>query len=482
MNFNKKYAIRKLAIGVASVAIGISFIDGNVLAAPNSNEVSYTNSTTNVYRLDSSENTINLHEWIKEKIKTLDFSNLTRDEFYGLVSEDGKTYGDVRKIVSDWNSAKILEGTYSIKKLTIVDIHDTPISKMEKIVDKENNNEIKPLFYSTESVSGDSVDNPVFYTTEELAEKYKNANPNYNWEKTVLHKEELEIPYGNRNLKISYFFNKKHEIGTKTKVEFVGDKIKVRTRKLVLKDKIVDEHNNIQNFEVIENNYELDDEPRKIVKETTDMVIDEDPGILHAIPEGKTADEKIKQLQSKKTGYVFKVKSYEEDGTTSYRYFRTWTTKGRNAVSAPNTGDYVTEIPYSEHINNYEENLDKNKVNYTSDVNLEYGKIKVVSQIALDGKNNISLIRWENSEPENGTITNFVEEHTPILTDDDGIPKLIVKYPETPNLDKKTYDSDFAVGIKPIITREIVENRVVKYRANENLDTDEKVIQARGER
>ena len=87
MVINKKYAIRKLAVGVASVAIGFCFIGSNVQAATNSNEVSYTNSTTDVYRLDSSENTINLHEWIKEKIKTLDFSNLTKDEFYGLVLE-----------------------------------------------------------------------------------------------------------------------------------------------------------------------------------------------------------------------------------------------------------------------------------------------------------------------------------------------------------------------------------------------------------
>lgn len=122
MTFNKKYAIRKLAIGVASVAIGISFIDGNVLAAPNSNLVSYSSSSAESYVLSNSDETPSLHSWIKDKIAQIDFDALTKDEFYSLVSSDGKSYGDIRKIVSDWKDAKIPNGTYSIKKLTIVDV------------------------------------------------------------------------------------------------------------------------------------------------------------------------------------------------------------------------------------------------------------------------------------------------------------------------------------------------------------------------
>ena len=499
MVINKKYAIRKLAVGVASVAIGFCFIGSNVQAATNSNEVSYTtNSTTDVYRLDSSENTINLHEWIKEKIKTLDFSNLTRDEFYGLVSEDGKTYGDVRKVVSDWKDAKLPQGNYTIKKLTIVDIseeerkshqtveekplnsedgvfgygdlNDTPLSKIEKIVDKENNNEIKPLFYSIESISGDNLENPVFLTPEELAEKYKNTNPNYNWDKDVLYKGELSIPYGNRNLKTSYLFNRKHEIGTKTKVEFVGDKIKVRTRKLVLKDKIVDEHNNIQNFEIIENNYQLDDEPRKIVKETPDMKIDDDPGILSAIPDVHEPNNEIKKLQSKKTGYVFKVKSYEEDGTTSYRYFRTWTT-------LTNEGRYATTIAYDDSETDSKLRDDLKTIEYVNDDTLEYSKIKHGSGFDYERQKNVTYLRWEVSEPTPNSNNTYVETYTPILADDKGVAETFKEYPDTPPSLLNVVYKNYLIGTKPEVHKEMVETRRTKYIANENLDTTEKVIQ-----
>ena len=449
---------------------------------------------SNNFELKNSEETNTLHDWIKDKITKLDFSKNTKDEFYGLVSEDGKTYGDVRKIVSDWNNAKLPQGNYSIKKLTIVDVtdeerkgtqtveekplnsedavlgygdlNDTPLTKIEKIIDKENNKEIKPLFYSTENVNGDSLDNPVFYTTEELAEKYKNANPNYNLDKTVLYKGDLEIPYGDRNLKISYFFNRNNEIGTKTKVEFVRDKIKVRTRKLVLTDKIVDEHNSIQNFEVIENNYELDNEPRKIVKETPDMVIDNDPGSLSAIPDGYEANSEIKKLQTLKTGYVFKVKSYEADGTTSYRYFRTWT--------IPVNSMYGTTIPYTDDENYI--SLLKFKISYTPDNELDYGKIKIGSGSATEAANNVSLITWSQDEPKSPNDTNFVQTNKPILDGTENKATTRIEYPETEKINSGIFDLNYIIGTKPRTAKELVENRPVKYLGNENLDVNEKVV------
>ena len=449
---------------------------------------------SNNFELKNSEETNTLHDWIKDKITKLDFSKNTKDEFYGLVSEDGKTYGDVRKIVSDWKDAKLPQGNYSIKKLTIVDVtederkshqtveekplnsedgvfgygdlNDTPLTKIDKIIDKENNNEIKPLFYSTENVSGDSLDNPVFYNTEELAEKYKNANPNYNWDKAVLYKGDLEIPYGDRNLKISYFFNRNHQIGTKTKVEFVGDKIKVKTRKLVLKDKIVDEHNDIQDFEVIENNYELDGKPRKIVKETPDMVIDDDPGVLSAIPDGYEANSEIKKLQTLKTGYVFKVKSYEADGTTSYRYFRTWT--------YPINGNYTTEIPYTDD-ENYT-NLLKSKISYTPDNELDYGKIKIGASSATEAANNVSLIIWSSDEPKSPNDIHFVQTHKPILDGTENKATTRIEYPETEKINSGIFDLNYIIGTKPRTTKELIENRPVKYLGNENLDVNEKVV------
>ena len=456
---------------------------------------------SNNFELKNSEETNTLHDWIKDKITKLDFSKNTKDEFYGLVSEDGKTYGDVRKIVTDWNSAKIPEGTYSIKKLTIVDVSDeerkakvtveentlsfedgilgygdiseNPLIKTDKIVDKSNNKSIQPMFYSTESTTGKNLETPVFYNLEEFSlienEKNKLSNPIY-YDTKVFYKGDYEIPYGDRNLKISYFFNRKHEIGTKTKVEFVGDKIKVRTRKLVLKDKIVDEHNDIQKFDIIENNYQLDDEPRKIVKETPNMVIDDDPGILSAIPEGHESNNEIKQLKSKRTGYVFKVKSYEEDGTTSYRYFRTWTT-------LTNDGRYATTIPYDDSETESKLRDDLKTIEYVNDDTLEYSKIKQGAGFAYERAKNVTYLRWNVSEPTPNSNNTYVETYTPVLEDDTGIAGAFQEYPDTPPALLNIIYKNYLIGTKPELNKEMVEIRKTKYIANENLDTSEKIIQ-----
>lgn len=490
MTFNKKYAIRKLAIGVASVAIGISFIDGNVLAAPNSNLVSYSSSSAESYVLSNSDETPSLHSWIKDKIAQIDFDALTKDEFYSLVSLDGKSYGDIRKIVSDWKDAKIPNGTYSIKKLTIVDVPDidrkgvvkveeNPLSfedgvlgniglenspshiTTEKIVDKENNNqELKSMFYS----NSDLDNPPSYYSTIDFLTLHNNYYE-IGGSQIGVYRGALTIPYGNRTITFTYNLTQTNEVGTKTKIEFIGDKVKVTTRKLVLTDKEEDEHTIQQHHNVIEHSYQLDNTPSKIVKETPDMVIDEDPGILHAIPSGKTADEKIKQLQAKKTGYVFKVKSYEEDGSTSYRYFRTWTTYN---------GQYSTTIPYddSESFKTLKEEF-KN-ISYSNDDTLSFNNIKPNEEVAIERKRNVTYMRWELVDPEGSSI----ERYTPILEDDNaGQAITFYDYPETPKLNIDYLTISYIIGTKPEVNKEMVENRRTKYRANEDLDTNEKVVQ-----
>ena len=490
MTFNKKYAIRKLAIGVASVAIGISFIDGNVLAAPNSNLVNYSSSSAESYVLSNSDETPSLHSWIKDKIAQIDFDALTKDEFYSLVSSDGKSYGDIRKIVSDWKDAKIPNGTYSIKKLTIVDVPDidrkgvvkveeNPLSfedgvlgniglenspshiTTEKIVDKENNNqELKSMFYS----NSDLDNPPSYYSTIDFLTLHNNYYE-IGGSQIGVYRGALTIPYGNRTITFTYNLTQTNEVGTKTKIEFIGDKVKVTTRKLVLTDKEEDEHTIQQHHNVIEHSYQLDNTPSKIVKETPDMVIDEDPGILHAIPSGKTADEKIKQLQAKKTGYVFKVKSYEEDGSTSYRYFRTWTTYN---------GQYSTTIPYddSESFKTLKEEF-KN-ISYSNDDTLSFNNIKPNEEVAIERKRNVTYMRWELVDPEGSSI----ERYTPILEDDNaGQAITFYDYPETPKLNIDYLTISYIIGTKPEVNKEMVENRRTKYRANEDLDTNEKVVQ-----
>ena len=451
---------------------------------------------SNNFELKNSEEINTLHDWIKDKIAKLDFSKNTKDEFYGLVSEDGKTYGDVRKIVSDWKSAKLSQGNYSIKKLKIIDISDndrkshftvreeptstedgingdlglesTPSDlKVERIIDSETNKNLDLMLYSNKSI--DETDTPGYYDVKRfftISENNYNITKEHNIDSGSRYMGFWSIPYGDREITFTYSRDQEFIIGTKSKIEFTNDKVKVRERRVELKNLDVDAHTTTQNYDVIENNYELDKEPRKIVKETPDMKIDEDPGTLASIPDGRRANADVKKLQDIKTGYVFKVKSYEADGTTSYRYFRTWT--------LPVNTSYGTTIPYSDD-ENYT-NLLKSKISYTPDNELDYGKIKVGASSATEPVNNVSLITWSSDEPKSPNDTNFVQTNKPILDGTENKATTRIEYPETEKINSGIFDLNYIIGTKPKMTKELVENRPVKYLGNENLDVNEKVV------
>ena len=451
---------------------------------------------SNNFELKNSEETNTLHDWIKDKITKLDFSKNTKDEFYGLVSEDGKTYGDVIKIVSDWKDAKLPQGNYSIRKLKIVDISDndrkshftvkeqplgtedgingdlgleiTPSDlKFEKIIDSETSKNLDLMLYSNKSIDG--ADTPKYYDIQTfftIPENNHNITREHHVDSGTRYMGSWSMPYGNREITFTYSRDQESIIGTRPKIEFTNDKVKVRERRVELKNLDVDEHTTTQNFDVIEHNYELDKKPRKIVKETPGMKIDVDPGTIEATTDGFEANSEIKKLQALKTGYVFKVKSYEADGTTSYRYFRTWT--------YPINGNYTTEIPYTDD-ENYT-NLLKSKISYIPDNELYYGKIKIGASSATEAANNVYLIIWSSDEPKLPSDTHFVQTHKPILDGTENEATIRIEYPETEKINSGIFDLNYIVGTKPRTTKELIGNRPVKYLGNENLDVNEKVV------
>ena len=234
----------------------------------------------------------------------------------------------------------------------------------------------------------------------------------------------------------------------------------------------------------INDSYELNSKPYLIVKETSDMKIDEDPGLIAALQKlkgdsahDKEGREKINQLLKQKTGVVFKVKSYEADGRESWRYFRTWT----DDVNI-DCGRGITRIPwvYSNHL----EETFNSKVEYISDSNLSYSKARGVS-VTQEEDHNISHARWTSEEPlEPGEepLPNIPDlEHSELTA-----PTLYERY-EGDKVIRTNNESNSSryiskldsihIGTKPDVKEEIVEHRKTKYRANPELNVDKKVIQ-----
>ena len=233
----------------------------------------------------------------------------------------------------------------------------------------------------------------------------------------------------------------------------------------------------------INDSYELDDMPYLIVKETSDMKIDEDPGLVAAInaikgnsPREQEAREKINQLTKVKKGVVFKVRSYESDGSKGWRYFRTWT----NNVNQDG-GKGVTRVPYV-YYHQLEEGFD-NLVKYIEDKNLDYSKALAI-HIVNNEDGNVSHVLWTEEEPMSEGEKAF--PNTPISSAVSNKPSLYEKYEgdDTVRNSKEANSTrrisqleSIHVGVKPTIKEEIVEHRKIKYRANSDLDVDEKVVQ-----
>ena len=221
-------------------------------------------------------------------------------------------------------------------------------------------------------------------------------------------------------------------------------------------------------------NYTLDENPYLIVKETSDMQIEKDPGlvkVLETINAVKGHDEWVKEARSKieklmnmKTGVVYKVRSHEANGKDGWRYFRTWT-----KYDSASGGE--TQIPYVEYKSDDE--FYKSKITYNTDDTLSYGKARGIS-IAYEEGSNITLVRWSNYEPE-------MEGENPLPSDLDfsasvlGRPITYVRYAGD---DTKRDEhgirngSEFVgadIGTKPEEAEEVIETRGVKYVRNEEL-------------
>lgn len=220
--------------------------------------------------------------------------------------------------------------------------------------------------------------------------------------------------------------------------------------------------------------YTLDENPYLIVKETGDMQIEKDPGLvkaLEAINSVKGHDEWVKEARSKieklmnmKTGVVYKVRSHEANGKDGWRYFRTWT-------KYEMWGNGQTQIPYISYESDDE--FYKSKIAYNADDTLSYGKARGNS-VAYEGTGNIALARWNSYEPE-------MEGENPLPSDPDlngsflDHPTTYAKYAgdDTKRDEHGTRNGikfvGADIGTKPEEAEKVIETRGVKYVRNEEL-------------
>ena len=222
----------------------------------------------------------------------------------------------------------------------------------------------------------------------------------------------------------------------------------------------------------INDSYELDKDPYLIVKETSDMKVDNDPGLIAALEAvkgdsdvNKEKRKKIEDLMSRKTGRVFKVRSYEKNGQESWRYFRTWTNDVNALISHA-----MTIIPYR----SYEEDKQsKNDViTYEGDSDLEFGKAQGI-RAGLDVSFNIAAVTWLGYQKNEIDNSKPASEPDFELSNGD-TPSIYEKY-SGDNL--KMYYELVKIGLKTELKTEVIEKAGIKYRKNSDLDTDTKLIQ-----
>ena len=455
------------------------------------------------FDLKDPKDTKDLHNWLRQQKDKLDFGKLDKKEFYGLVSDDGKTYGDIRKVISDWEKAELPKGTYKVRKLKIVDIpedqrkgkklaeEDPTISEiagnstrmesspqgvvLEQIIDSESGKELQPMFYEDH----DSLDEitPRYFDLDSFVALDQNRQELTKVSQDGLYRGEMLVPYGDNKLRLTYKTTQYIKIGTKPSITFDNNRKRVimAQNQLILKDKEETPHTVIQNYDTKEHRYELDYTPYLIVKETPDMKIDQDPGLLKALdaikgdsPDAQAARKKIQELMNIKTGRVFKVRSYEEDGSHGWRYFRTWT----NDVNKLGGGG-ITRVP---HVYYHElENNFKSSVDYIPDDNLNYGEA-IPDQIAQEESGNVSHVLWTENEPDHDGGP--IEPNTPDLTHSGySSPTLYERYEGDDTVRSSEGNSVHSayklysvhIGTKPQATEEVVEKHKTKYVKNPEL-------------
>ena len=455
------------------------------------------------FDLKDPKDTKDLHNWLRQQKDKLDFGKLDKKEFYGLVSDDGKTYGDIRKVISDWEKAELPKGTYKVRKLKIVDIpedqrkgkklaeEDPTISEiagnstsmeaspqgvvLEQIIDSESGKELQPMFYEDH----DSLDEitPRYFDLDSFVALDQNRQELTKVSQDGLYRGEMLVPYGDNKLRLTYKTTQYVKIGTKPSITFDNNRKRVimAQNQLILKDKEETPHTSIQNYDVKKHKYELDDTPYLIVKETDDLKIDQDPGLLKALdaikgdsPDAQAARKKIQELMNIKTGRVFKVRSYEEDGSHGWRYFRTWT----NDVNKLGGGG-ITRVP---HVYYHElENNFKSSVDYIPDDNLNYGEA-IPDQIAQKESGNVSHVLWTENEPDHDGGP--IEPNTPDLTHSGySSPTLYERYEGDDTVRSSEGNSVHSayklysvhIGTKPEDTEEVVEKHKTKYVKNPEL-------------
>lgn len=231
--------------------------------------------------------------------------------------------------------------------------------------------------------------------------------------------------------------------------------------------------------------YEVEKTPWQIVRDSRDITTNTDPGLVGLIPknireidrEGVNAINLLKNVQS---GYLFKVKTYDESGNMTYRYYHSWT-----SVS----GLKNTWIPKATNPK-LDPNYNKSVVDYYANAQLDYGKVTAIG-VHTEARGNVEPVPWTESEPTAPPEDDSDTSYDPVLaisgpiissSDKHDININAGRWEDLPGEPIWRNESDSGlvysihVGTKPVTKEEVVETRRTRYVANPDLDVDERVV------
>ena len=207
----------------------------------------------------------------------------------------------------------------------------------------------------------------------------------------------------------------------------------------------------------------LDSEPWTTTRYQEGMEITKDPG------------DKYNYLTDYKVNYVFKFRYFEEDGTITYRYLKTFTTL--DSFGNPNFTYFAQNA-------NDELPTDAPKSKIIGDKNLDYGKY-YFNGMRTEEVLKLSYIAWTSVEPtmsETGEVippgpnepnwdVKVVEKNRRYKGDKEG-----TIYPD----DERMNVDYLIIGLKTKVEKEKVEDRKVKYLKSKKLKENERKVIVEG--
>ena len=226
----------------------------------------------------------------------------------------------------------------------------------------------------------------------------------------------------------------------------------------VINVKAEESNSNVSTTNTVTEKGHLDTEPYTTTKYKEGMEISKDPG------------DKYGYFTDYKSKYLFKYQYFNEDGSITYKYFKTWTVTDSN-------GDPVRTY-FPQIANDELPNISDLSSGIYGDKTRNYGDNETI-ETAIEGTHYVYAVDYTSYEPtlsETGETIPSTEKPKPNW--ESSVEGNIILYKGDKDKlvpgDKKVNFTFYHLGLKTKVEREKVEDRPVRYIKNESLQPNEK--------